>query len=309
MRFLALQLAAILIFCSASPGQSATDSAVPGSGLKDRVEKYVRHLFVWGPEVKVEVSDLKPSKLTGFQEVVVTASAGNASQKESFYISSDGSHLVRGVSYDLSADPYADTNRQIDKTAYPAFGPESAPVQLVVYSDFQCSFCRAEAKILREDLAKAYPDQVRVIFKDFPLDAIHPWARPASIAGHCIYQQDQAAFWPYHDWVFENQQQITVENFSSKVSEYAAKQPKLDAAKLVACLEKRATEAKVNESMAEAAELGVNSTPTLFVNGRKLVGQVGWEVLNRIIQHEIAYQKETGKQACCELKLPAPAGQ
>jgi protein-disulfide isomerase len=308
MRLLARRVAVCLaICCIAAAQQPASSAETAAETAKDRLEQYVRHLFVWGPEVTVDISDPRHSELAGFNEFVVTAKSGGASQKETYYVSPDGAKLIRGIVYDLGKDPFAETREQIDKSGHPAFGPDSAPVQIVVFSDFQCSFCREEAKSLRREIPSAYPDQVRVVYKDLPLDAIHPWARPAAIAGQCIFEQKEAAFWPYHDWVFENQSQITPENFRDKLADFVPSVG-LDMPQLQPCLDKRATEAKVNASVAEAQRLGVNSTPTLFVNGRRLVGQVAWPVLKRVIEHEIRYRKEHGAASeCCELKLPAAA--
>ena len=90
----------------------------------------------------------------------------------------------------------------------PSFGEPGAPVAVVMFSDFQCSFCKEEAKMIRQNVASAFPTQVRVYFKDFPLEPIHPWAKPAAVAGRCVFRQKPAAFWDYHDWIFAHQDEI-----------------------------------------------------------------------------------------------------
>ena len=81
--------------------------------------------------------------------------------------------------------------------------------------------------MLRENLLKTYPKEVRLYFKDFPIDQIHPWARPAAIAGRCVFRQNPQAFWDYHDWIFDKQAEITPENLRAKVMEWAAaKEPR-----------------------------------------------------------------------------------
>ena len=88
---------------------------------------------------------------------------------------------------------------------------------LVLFSDFQCPYCKEEAKMLRANLLSAYPKQVRLYFKDLPLEQIHPWAKPAAIAGRCVFKQNPTAFWDFHDWIFEQPGEITKDNFSEKV--------------------------------------------------------------------------------------------
>ena len=73
-----------------------------------------------------------------------------------------------------------------------------APVVVVLYSDFQCPHCREEAKMLRANLIQTFSKEVRAYFRDFPIDTIHNWAKPAAIAGRCVYREDQAKFWDFH---------------------------------------------------------------------------------------------------------------
>ena len=306
MRRIAL-ICVALVSSSVFSGAQTPPKEAPKSGLdKATLEQYVRHLFVWGPQIQVKVSDPKASTLPGFKEISVVASAGNASQEETFLVSSDGKKIIRGVVYDVAENPFDVDKGRIKLDEQATFGPESAPVQLVIYSDFQCSFCREEAKVIRQTMAPAYPEQVRVIFKDFPLEQIHPWAKPAAVAARCIYRQKPTAFWEYHDWVFENQGTLTVENLKDKTLEFG-KSKGLEPIQLGGCIDAKSTEAEVNRSMAEARVLGVNSTPTMFVNGRRLVGRLEWGQLKSVIDHEIEYQKNRGGEKCCELTLTSPA--
>ena len=292
--------------CAICAAQSSTTPPKVSALDKPTLEQYVRHLFVWGPQIQVKVSDPKPSSLPGFQQVSVVASAGNATQEESFLISSDGKKIVRGVVYDVTENPFEAEQARIKTDDQPSFGPAGAPVNLVIFSDFQCSFCRDEAKIIRQQLPSTFPTQVRVIFKDLPLEQIHPWARPAAIAGRCVYKQNPAAFWEFHDWVFENQGALTVENLKEKTLELA-KTKGLESAPIGGCIDTKATEAEVNRSIAEARAIGINSTPTLFINGRRLVGKLEWPQLKSVIDHEIEYQK-TRAEKCCEVTVPSLVG-
>jgi protein-disulfide isomerase len=183
-------------------------------------------------------------------------------------------------------------------------------VVIVVFTDFQCPFCKEEAQMLRQNLLSAYPKEVRLYFKDFPLSQIHQWAKTAAMAGRCIFRQNPASFWDYHDWVYANQADLTADNFKAKLIEFARSKD-VDTIQLSRCLETRATEGEVDRSLAEGKALNIRSTPTLFLNGRRLEGQLPWPNLREIIDNEIEYQKtakNAGEDCGCEVKLPSPLG-
>jgi protein-disulfide isomerase len=284
------------------PAQAPKKSALDRATL----ESYVRHLFVWGPQISVEVADPKPSKeLPGFQAVTVHASAGGASQDEEFLVSKDGQKILKAMVFDVNQNPFKADLDKLNTQFSPSFGTPGAPVVIVVFTDFECPFCKEEAKMLRENLLSAYPKQVRVYFKDFPLEQIHPWAKMASIAGRCIFRQNAGAFWKYHDWVYEHQAELTPANFKEQVLEWA-KGSQIDTLQLTRCLDTRSTAGEVDKSIAEGKALNINSTPTMFVNGRRLVGQVAWPNLREIIDYEIGYQKtahNAGEDCGCEVSL------
>jgi len=285
-----------------TPGKSALDKAT--------LEPYVRHLFVWGPAIQVKISDPVPAaQLPGFFEVRVTGSTGNASQEETFLVSKDGQKILRAMVFDVRQNPFKADLDKLKTQFQPSFGTPGAPVVLVQFSDFQCPYCKEEAKLLRDNLLKTYPKEVRLYYKDFPLEQIHPWAKPAAIAGRCVFQQNPLAFWDYYDWMFARQQEITSENLRAKVMEFG-QQKSLDVLQLGRCLDTRATEAEVARNTAEAKSLNVTSLPTLFVNGRRLVGQVNWPGLKQIIDYELNYQKtaqNAGEAGCCEVAPLSPA--
>lgn len=280
----------------------------PSALDKKQFEVYVRHLFVWGPPIEVAIGDPQPSKISGFVEVRVHASQGNASQDELFYISKNGRQIIRGSLYDIAENPFKPELSKLKTDLRPSFGTPGAPVVIAEFSDFQCHFCKEEAKIFRENLLKQYPTQVRFYFMDFPLEALHPWAKSAAIAGRCIVRQNAPAFWDFHDWIFEHQEETTVDNLRERVLDWA-KGKDLNATQLGSCMDTKATESEVDATMAMGRALEVNSTPTVFINGRPLVGATPWTELQRVIDFEIGYQetaKNAGENCGCDLSLPKP---
>jgi len=278
---------------------------------KTVLESYVRHLFVWGSQIKVEISDPKPSLLAGFDEVEVHASAGQASADELLYISKDGQKIVRGNVFDVTQNPFKPQLDKIHTDLQPSMGTPGAPVVLVLFSDFECPYCKDEAKTLRTNLLSTYPKEVRLYFEDMPLSQIHPWAMAASIAGRCIFRQNPNSFWDYFDWIYEHQADITADNLKSKILEFVKDNKDIDSVQLDRCMDSKATQAEIEKNMAQAKALAVNGTPTVFVNGRQLMGQAAaWANLRPVIDYEIEYQKtakNAGEDCGCEVKLPAPA--
>ncbi len=307
-----LLTAGLLVLSLLSGASMAAEAAKPTQLDKEKLEKFVRHLLLWGPQINVEISELGPSEMRGFREVRVRGTAGTASQQRVFQVSDDGTQIVQAVIYDIEKSPFHKDFERISVSSQPSLGTPGAPVRMVLYTDFQCPYCQQEAKMLRQNLIQAYPEQVRLYFKDFPLESIHPWARAAAGAGRCIYDQSEDAFWSYHDWVFDHQKELTAENLTEKILEHAAGLPGIDILRLKSCIENRGKDNEVAASIAEARALGLNATPTLFINGRRIGQHLPWENLKQVINFELEYQKtanNAGDRDCCAVTLPTPLAQ
>lgn len=287
-KFSALFLAAAAVAAAQSPAPAAIDKAA--------LEAYLRHLELWIPQVAVTIGDPTPSKtLAGFSEVVVNLSYNGQAKEERYLLSPDGRRLIKGQAYALDGNPFQSNLDRIKLTDQPSFGPASAKVNIVVYGDFQCPYCKAEAESMRENVPKMFAQDVRVFFKDFPLEQIHPWARPASIAGRCVFRQGGDAFWKFHDWIYKVQSEITLENLNQRTLAWAGENG-VNGVELGRCIESKATEAEVLANLNEGRALGVDATPTLVINGRKLPGGVlEWPVLQSLIQLELAHLNPTAR--------------
>jgi protein-disulfide isomerase len=279
-------------------GQTAATTSTTTSGgaqttpIQKTVEAYLRNLYAFGPDVQVTVSAPKESPVSGLLQTDVAVKIGPDAENATFYVSRDGKYLVRGEVSDLSRDPLADNRAKIDLKNAPSLGDAKATVTLVEYSDFECPVCRGLHDVLRGILPN-YP-QVRVVFKDFPLETLHPWARTAALAGRCAYQQDPAAFWKMYDAIYGNQELISAANAWTKMADFAT-QAGLNADGFKSCMASPEAAAAVDASHANGVQLEVTSTPTVFVNGRRLVGADG-HALEQYIQYEIARQKTSARQ-------------
>ena len=280
----------------------------PSNALdKDDLETYLRHLYAWAPEVQVKIGAFEPSSVDGLLRTAVRLSYKLRSREIVFRITKDGRQVLDGSVYEIARNPFESNLEKITTAGHPSFGTPGAPVVVVAYSDFQCPYCAKEAKVLRTQLIEAYPEDVRVYFRDYPLKT-HNWAMGAAIAGRCIYQLEPEAFWQYHDWIFEHQKDMTPANLKDKVMEFAIGEG-LDVLKLGPCIDSRETEKAIQESIKEGASVGVRSTPTLFINGRLVTGAVQWERLKQIVDNEIEYQKvanNAGDDCGCEVTLSTP---
>jgi protein-disulfide isomerase len=316
MRF-AVLTALCLCLLPAIPAQEKPKSAAVSALDKPQLETYVRHLLAVIPEVAVKIDDPKPSSTPDLLQVDVHFTYQGRSQDETFYVTKNGQNVIRGVVYNFAENPFKEDLDKLKTSGAPSFGAASAPVTVIEFGDFECPNCKEEAKTLRDNLPLQYPTQVRLFFKDFPLEQIHPWAKAAAIAGRCVFQQSPAAFWKYHDWIYEHQTDIMPENLKTQVMDFAKTAQDLDGLQLGRCIDTKATEAEVNASIAEACALHVDATPTLFMNGRRLVGNYPWQNLEQIISGELDYQKSTqgasskaaaapADDKCCEIKIPSP---
>jgi protein-disulfide isomerase len=262
---------------------------------KKAVEDYLRHLELWVPQVKVVIDDPKPSSVEGLLELPVHLSYGNVSQDQTYYISRDGRYILRASIYDLHGNPFASDLSALNYANQPSFGPANAPLTLALFSDFECPLCKEEAQVIRKNIPASFPNDVRVVFFDLPLDAIHPWARPAAIAGRCVYDQNPQAFWSYFDWMYGHQAEIKVENLKDKIMEWAKTNPGINIEKLTGCIASKATEPEVNRTVEEARKLGISGTPTSFLNGRRMVGSTPWQNLEQIIRIDLEYARSHSK--------------
>jgi protein-disulfide isomerase len=172
-------------------------------------------------------------------------------------------------------------------------GNTSAKVTIVNFDDFQCPYCSRMHSTLFPNVLQAYGDRVKIIYKDYPLVEIHPWAMQAAIDGNCLGEQSGEAYWDFADFVHSNQKEVAgktrAEAFVNldKATQTQVQKYQLDQQKLQACVQKQ-DDSAVRASMAEADSLGVDSTPTLFINGERLTGVMSEQELHSILDRALA---------------------
>lgn len=216
----------------------------------------------------VDTSKFKASKMTGFKEGSFNM---GAHQVVPVFVSDNGKYLVLGSEiFDTTVDPHKEVMEKITLENVPTKGAADAKVTIVEYSDFQCPFCK-RGKDMLPAILKEYDGKVKISYKQLPLKN-HNWAMPAAIAATCVYQEGgNDKFWAYHDKLFDNQKDITLENSNEKFNQYA-KELGLDTKKFDACLQSKEVKAKIESQIKEATAVGVQSTPTFVVNGMIVPG-------------------------------------
>ena len=161
----------------------------------------------------------------------------------------------------------------------PFQGPADAPVTIVEFSDYQCPFCkRAEPALL--EVLERYPDEVKLVYRHFPLDSIHPDARPASEAAACA--DEQGKFWPFHLLVFERTPELDADSLVAISTEVG-----LDVPAFETCVSERRFQTLVQEDFEAGSEAGVNGTPAFFINGILLSGARSLEDFVEVIEAEL----------------------
>jgi len=287
------KLALFALFLLAATGVMAQQpTAATAASQAQKVEAFLRYYFALGAEVQITVSTPTELGTSGLLEVPIEVKSTEGSDKIKMYLTKDGRYLLRGELSDLTTDPLAENISKMQLANAPVLGDPKAPITLVEYSDFECPVCRNLHDALRGLLPK-YP-QVKVIFKDFPIDAIHPWARTAALAGRCAYQQNPKAFWKIYDLIYDNQDLISAATAWDKMQELAGRAG-LNTDTFKSCMVSPQAAAEVDASLANGQLLEVRATPTVFVNGRRVAG-ADPHTIQQYIDYEVA-QIKAGKTA------------
>jgi protein-disulfide isomerase len=177
----------------------------------------------------------------------------------------------------------------VDATGRPTLGPASAPVTIVTFADFQCPYCKDIGPTFQQAIQK-YGDKVRLVFRQFPIANIHPYAQKAAEASLCAANQQK--FWEMHDLLFKNQSLLAVPDLKNR-----AKDLGLDMDAFNACLDGNRSAALVHEDWVAAFHAGTEGTPSTFINGRFINGVMSFNDLAAMIDDELARQEPPAKPA------------
>jgi protein-disulfide isomerase len=287
---------AILVLVLVCLGCSA-QSAPPE--VSRRIEQQVRSFYTIPPNVKINLSALRPSEFPNYDALTITFDGGEKKTNYEFLLARDGKTLLRMTKLDLSKDPFAEIMKKIDVSNRPTRGDTKAKVVAVNYDDFECPFCSRMHQTLFPQLLKEYGDRVTFIYKDYPLAEIHPWAMHAAVNANCLAAQNKDAYWDFADYIHANQSEVNAEKthdgqFAAldRIALSQGQKHNLDAPKLQACV-KAQQDDLVKASVHEGEALGVEATPTMFVNGEQVDGALSLSELRAILDRALVQAGET----------------
>jgi len=274
---------------TAKPAEPAAKVAPLSPEVVRRIQSEIRAHYNVPQQIKIAVSEPRAGDVPGYDNLVITLLGGTRSSNHDFLISKDRKTLAHLEKYDVSEDLMS----KIDTKGRPVRGNPDAKVTIVNYDDFQCPFCSRMHSALFAQVFKDYADKVKVVYKDYPLLEIHPWAMRAAIDGNCLGEQNGPAYWDFADYVHANQKEVAGKsradafaNLDNAAKDQAQKH-QLDQEKLLACVQKQ-DETAVRASMSEGDKLGVDSTPTLFINGERFTGVLPEQELRAVLDRVLA---------------------
>ncbi len=244
-------------------------------GSTAEIIRCVREVTKLPPQVELKIGAFNKTPYPQFLKSVITASDGKSTQTAEVFITKDRRTGILGIVLPFREDFV----RSLIKTKdVPSQGPSNAPVTVVEYADLQCPTCARLHDFFEEELLPKYGDKVRVIFKEFPIPG-HEWSTTAAVANECAYQINPEAFPGFRTLIFANQSAINASNVRERLLSLGD-EAGVEASKLAACVDSKASVSRVEAARQEGHDLGVDRTPTSFVNGRIVVGfpsEATWE--------------------------------
>ncbi len=269
-----------------SPAAASGDVKLPS---EDTVNSFMQDTFGYDPSITWRILEIKPSEAQGLAEVTVLMSNPHGQQSSKFLVSPDGAHAVLGEIIPFGAHPFAPADAKLQKDAKgPSRGPKGG-VMIVEFSDLQCPHCKAAQPTLEKLMADE--PNAHLIFQNFPLPS-HDWAAKAAAYGDCVGQTSNEAFWKFLQGTYDTQADITAGTADEKLAAIADKAG-VKGTEIAACAAKPETVARVEQSVALGRSVGVDSTPSIFVNGRKIgsVEQMPYDVLKQLVEHSAKQEK------------------
>ena len=288
--------------CHAQVPASTTISPELARRIALTIRTHARLPFTYN----VTVTDRVPAKEPGWDQVTVNLGEdGKPPQPMTFLLSKDGKTLAQMNTFDMSKDP----RTLVSDAGRPARGgSEKAPVDIVVYDDLECPFCARMHTQMFPAVLTRYGDRVRIAYKDYPLQQIHPWATHAAVDVDCLASQSPAGYWNLVDTLHNHLDGIGLDPSApptadkqpartlpaalsqiDKATMDEGRKQKVNEAKLAECVKKQ-DDTPVKITLAEGDALSVNGVPAIFVNGQLITGAVPIEYVYRAVDEALQAQ-------------------
>jgi protein-disulfide isomerase len=271
----------------ATSGPSASATTIPSDATFD---EFLKKMFGWNPDLTWKVVEIKPSEASGISEATVVFSTPQGQQMQRIYVTADQKYAFSGEIIPFGADPFAATREQLKNVNGPSHGPKDAALTIVEFGDLECPACQKAQSNINKLMAEE--PKARLIFQNFPLVTIHKWALSGAKYLDCFGRQNNDAVWKFISLAYDHQSEINEQNVDQMLKGYI-KDAGGDPDAVAACAAKPETEKRVRDSMVLGEKLGVNSTPTFYIDGRKLLGfgsNVPYDVVKEMVDFYIGGQ-------------------
>jgi protein-disulfide isomerase len=269
----------------------AASSANAGTTVlptEDTVNSFLFQMFGYDPTITWKVNEIRPSEVPGLAEVSIVITNAQGANPNRLLVSADGKRAITGDILPFGAKPFEDARAKLEKGVNgPAKGPAKAPVTIVEFSDMQCPHCQKAAAGIDQLLAQE--PEAHFVFQNFPLPS-HNWAEKAAGYVDCVGRASVAgasndAVWKFIQKTFDEQANITEANIDEKLKAIATVSG-ANGDEITACAVKPDTKARIEASLALGKSVGVNGTPTLFINGRNVPGGAPVELMKKIVDFQ-----------------------
>lgn len=309
----------------AAPAGSASNASASADGLSPKVSRSIeltlRDRLQIPPEYIIHFGQRAPSATPGFDTLPVFfeyPGHPEHSQTLDFLISKDNKMLERISHWEIPADPAS----LVPAGNRPVRGNPNAKVALVNFDDLECPYCAKLHAELFPDTLDHYKGLIKIVYRDMPIEELHPWAMHAAVNANCLADQSGTSYWSYVDYLHTHGEDITgpdrdVKKADARLDKAALDQgekDKLDTAKLQACVTKQ-DQAPVREEMKLSDRLNITATPTMYINGEQVAGALPKEILWPIIDKALvaegltpppdSYSQPAGSTAAASPQKPS----
>jgi protein-disulfide isomerase len=278
---------------SKQPAVSQPNSNLPSEAT---MNAFFHRMFGFEQNLVFKVVSIKASPVDGLAEVAAVVNTPNGQQMTKLFVSKD--YAIAGELMPFGPDPFARDRTILDKAAFgPTKGPATPAITIMEFGDLECPACK-QAQPVIEKLMSDEP-KVKLVFQNYPLEQLHPWATKAAAYLDCIARENNDAAWKFIASVYEQQDAVNQQNeggaaaLSTKLNELATAAG-VDAKKIAACADSAETKARLERSKKLGDEVAITSTPTFFINGRRVgnILNMPLDVLKSVVDFEIS---ESGK--------------
>jgi len=248
----------------------------PNPAIDARVTTYLQKRFMIDDPAHIQLGPMIPTVMAGvFSRSVRISNDRGQSVAATMYTNASEDQMIlsqlAAQIYDMTKDPWEKVDlKPLHLDDRPVMGSASAPITIIEFADFECPFCAHAFSTLETMVHTTYKDKLRVMYKNYPLNS-HPWAIRAAIGAECARLQNPEAFWEFARDYYSSQGSITVKNIDDNIHA-TAKRLNLDVPTLDACMAGKAAQARIEEDQKDGNEVAVSSTPTLFINGIRIIG-------------------------------------